>query len=94
MYEIFDIDEFTEYLERMYEHYAQAAPDVSDWAWDLKFRCKEERRSVTLDEIMTADWIGCERRWLEPDRASREVIKCRLRHGQKVPGHDGEADPE
>jgi hypothetical protein len=58
------------------QHYAQSAQDVSDWAGELYERCAGDRRTITLDEVRTAEWLRDGESWTSATLAEQTVSRC------------------
>ena len=60
------------------------APDVSDWAGDLYERCADDWRTITLDELRTAEWLRDGDGWISATQAQQAVSRRLARQGQGV----------
>jgi hypothetical protein len=70
---LFDLEVICRFLLEVAQHYAQSAPDVFDWAGELYERCSDDWRSITLDELRTAEWLKDDDAWVSPTLAEQTV---------------------
>jgi hypothetical protein len=83
---LFDLEAIRRFLVEMAQHYAQSAPDVSDWAGELYERCADDWRTITLDELRTAEWLQEGDAWVTAILAEQTVARLRERQGQSGRG--------
>lgn len=84
---LFDLEAIRRFLVEVAQHYTQSAPDVSDWAGKLYERCADDWRSITLDELRTAEWLKDDDAGVSPTLAEQTVSRLlerqsRLRGGE------------
>jgi hypothetical protein len=85
---LFDLEEIRRFLVEVAQQYAESAPDVSDWAGELYERCADGWRTITLDELRTAEWLRDDDGWVAATLAEQTV--SRLLERQSHPHGGGE----
>lgn len=83
---LFDLETIRRFMVEVTRHYAEIAPDVSDWAGELYERCSDDWRSITLDELRTAEWLKDDDAWVSPTLAQQTVSRLLQRQGQHGDG--------
>ncbi len=86
MPKLFDLEAIRAYLQEVVWHFEQSAPHVSQWADDLYIRTVDDWRSITLDELRTAEWLRNEEWWNEPHLAQNTVYHLLDRLGRDTTG--------
>jgi hypothetical protein len=79
---LFGLEAIRRFLVEVAQHYAQSAPDVSDWAGDLYERCADDWLTITLDELRTAEWLRDGDAWASPTLAEQTVSRLLQRQGR------------
>jgi len=72
---LFDLEALRRFLVEGAQHDAESAPDVSDWADELYERCADDWRTITLDELRTAEWLWDGDGWVAPTLAEQTVCR-------------------
>lgn len=80
--QLFDLEAIRRFLVEVAQHYAKTAPDVSDWAGELYERCSDDWRTITLDDLRTAEWLRDGDGWVSPTLAEQAVSRLLERQGQ------------
>ena len=78
---LFDFEAIRRFLVEVAQHYATSAPDVSDWAGELYERCADDWRTITLDELRTAEWLRDGDAWVSGPLAEQAVSRLLARQG-------------
>jgi hypothetical protein len=78
---LFDLETIRRFLVEVAQHYTGSAPDVSDWAGELYERCADDWRTITLDELRTAEWLQEGDAWVAPTLAEQTVFRLLERQG-------------
>ena len=79
---LFDLEAIRRFLVEVAQQYAKTAPDVSDWAGELYERCADDWRTITLDELRTAEWLRDGEAWVAATLAEQTVSRLLERQGQ------------
>jgi hypothetical protein len=79
---LFDLEAIRRFLVEVAQHYSESAPNVSDWAGGLYERCADDWRTITLDELRTAEWLQEGDSWVAATLAEQTVSRLRERQGQ------------
>ena len=79
--QLFDLEAIRRFLVEVAQQYATSAPDVSDWAGELYERCADDWRTITLDELRTAEWLRDGDAWVSGPLAEQAVSRLLARQG-------------
>lgn len=84
--QLFDLAAIRRFLVEVAQHNAQSAPDVSDWAGELYERCADDWRSITLDELRSAEWLRDGDGWVAATLAEQTIARLPERQGRACGG--------
>ena len=84
--QLFDLEAIRRFLVEVAQHYTQSAPDVSDWAGELYERCADDWRTITLDELRTAEWLRDGDGWVTATLAKQTVARLQERQDRSHGG--------